>query len=55
MRILMQLRKSYQSESCIVKIEYKFIWPGIIEVRVNGTIVYTGTDWKVAQLSVVPF
>lgn len=37
------------------QIKYEFLWPGIIKVWINGVLTYEGTDWKAAQLSVVPF
>lgn len=39
----------------IQEIKYILLGTGIIQVWQNDQLLYSGTDWKAAQLSVVPF
>lgn len=45
----------YGAQNMNQKIKMILRWPNIIEVWDGDKLIYSGTDWKSAQLAVVPF
>lgn len=37
------------------QIKYILYWPNLIQVYRGSELIYEGCDWRLAQLSIVPF